>query len=111
MREEVKGHYLAMENAPRFFTDALRNMVERTAHPGPWTGDLSKLVEVCDIMSSIYSGCHWTRSDLFRDYRNTVTGAAMLPPGTSSRPDGYVICRRAKNSAKVQTQCQGLHLF
>ena len=82
-----RSHYLAMENAPRFFTDtALRNMVERTAHPGPWTGDLSKLVEICDILSSISSFYHWTkRSDLFKIIRNTVTRAAMLPPGTSSR--------------------------
>jgi len=42
-----------MENAPRFFIDiALRSMVETIAHPGPWTGDLSKLVEICDILSS-----------------------------------------------------------
>ena len=42
-----------MENAPRFFIDlALRSRVERIAHPGPWTGDSSKLVEICDILSS-----------------------------------------------------------
>lgn len=40
-----------MEDAPRFFTGiALRSVAERLAHPGPWTGDLSKLVEICDFL-------------------------------------------------------------